>query len=125
MFNLPGWISDIVWLGLILYVLKLLHDLADWVDDHHPLETHFANQKAILRSLDRLIRGQERQLALIQGKPDPEGEELKDLESQFHQHPPKFTEADLLREYGTADNYRDRLNEREQRRLRNAKSAAS
>jgi hypothetical protein len=125
MVNLPSWISDIVWLGLILYMLKLLHDFADWVDDHHPLETHFANQKAILRSLDRLIRVQERQLALTQGKPDPEGEELKELENQFHQHPPEFTEADLVREYGTADNYRDRLNDRERRRTRNAKSAAS
>ncbi len=124
MFNLPNWILDIFWAAWILYMLKLLHQFIDWVEDQRPLATHFANQKAILRRLDRLIQDQQRQIALIQGKPDPEGEELKELENKFHQHPPEFTEADLLREYGTADNYRDRLNEREQRRTRNASSAA-
>jgi len=124
MVSLPSWISDIVWAACILYMFKPLHRFNDWFEDQHPLETHFANQKAILRRLDRLIQDQQRQIALIQGKPDPEGEELKELENQFHQHPPEFTEADLLREYGTADRYRDHLNEREQRRTRNASSAA-
>jgi hypothetical protein len=115
------WVQYIGFAVLFFYTLKALHDFTEWFDDR--VAAHFANQKAILQSLAILIQGQERQLALIQGKPDPEGEDLKDLEDRFHQHPPEFTVADLLREYGTGDNYRNRLKEKERRRIEESKSA--
>ena len=116
MFNLPNWVSDIAWAIFALYLLNLLHKLIDWVEDQHPLATHFANQEAIRRSLQRLIQDQQRQIALIQGQPDPEGKALKDLDNDFHQDPPEYTAADLLRKYGTTDNYMDEMARRARNR---------